>query len=262
MKIGVSTRRVEFEGCANFRDLGGYALGPAGRLRWGQLYRSDTIHGMTAGDARRARADLGIRTIIDLRTEAEVRVHGIGLLALPPVRYYHVSLLRWKGAAECWHGWRGSTQLSDCYSVLLAEAGPAIVRIIGILSRPDAWPAVFHCMAGKDRTGVVAAVILSILGADDEDIVADYALSEEYLGREPLGGSHRGPGLVPSKHQLPAALLTASPETMRCFLTAVRETHGSLLQFVRKHGVTARDVGRLRAGLVSPACRPEELIRI
>ncbi len=257
MKTTNSTRRIEFERCVNFRDLGGYALKSGGTLRWGKIFRSDSIHGMTASDARRARAGLGIRTIIDLRTEAEATLYGIGLLGLPPVRHYQVSMLAYKGLAADWDGWRSSPQLSDCYSALLNQAGPALAQIIRILARPGALPAVFHCMAGKDRTGIAAAVILSALGADEEDIVSDYALTEEYAGTAPVA---RGPaGRQESEdRQIPTSLLAASPETMRCFLKMVVDSYGSIHRFLDMHGVTPGEIRGLREALVCQPGRPRE----
>ena len=252
MKITSSKRRVELQGCFNFRDLGGYHAGDEQTVEWGRLYRSDSVHNLTASDARKVRREIGIVTVIDLRSAREKYQHGTGLLALPPVHYHHLPLLKWQGRAADWQHWCPSLDMSECYLTMLEEAGETIARVVKLLTAPEAYPAVFHCMAGKDRTGVLAAALLSLLGVGDEEIIYDYALTEQYpdplSDRVRMAGSSHTP-----EHCPPPEILRAAPETMERFLAKVREKYSSMGGFAMAHGVATDDLLRLRENLMSPA---------
>lgn len=250
MNTTVLERRIELQGCSNFRDLGGYRTSAGATLNWGRLFRSDSIHSLTRSDAAKARQNIGIRTVIDLRTLQESDLYGTGLLRLPPTTYHHVPLLRDMDAGRDWRRWCPSLDLSEAYFKMLTEAGPSVVAAIKILAKAEAYPALFHCMAGKDRTGVLAAVMLSILGVSEEDIIQDYALTEHYLDS---AASQQGFGARPrySSGDLPSELLRARPETMRSFLCKVKERHNSMRDFVISQGVSDEDILCLEGIMVS-----------
>ncbi len=173
-------RLVELEGCLNFRDLGGYRTRGGRRVRWGQLYRSDALHHMSARDVQRVRDELGVRAVIDLRSSAEVTLDGMGPLATDPIDYHHIPLF---------DGGRGDVEpeeipldLGHQYFLLLETARGAIRCVLEILA--DATePTLFHCAAGKDRTGLISAVVLGLLEVEEADIVEDYVFTSRNLER-------------------------------------------------------------------------------
>jgi non-ribosomal peptide synthetase component F len=140
--------------------------------------------------------------------------------------------------------------LADRYRELLDSGAADIARVVTLLSEVDNGPTVVHCVAGKDRTGLISALTLSLLGVSDDEIATDYAMTElseegytEWLNRTNPEAASRTP--PPFYVQTPA-------EAMRLTLGELRERHGSIFQYLARHGVSRVHVERLRAGLVAP----------
>jgi protein tyrosine/serine phosphatase len=230
----------------NFRDVGGYR-GAGGRtVRWGQLYRSDSLHALTDAD-REAFEALGIRTVLDLRRPAEVERDG----RVPDwngVRWHHLYLRHreWTHAPYK----RGSDlarYLADRYRDMADEGASGLAEAMDVLADAAAAPVVVHCVAGKDRTGVVCALTLSLLGVPDEDIAADYALSSPNLQRYLDLLLAENPG-----HYNPNALPLDTPaEAMRLFLAELRAEHGSIERYATSAGLPSHRIGDLRNHLLA-----------
>ena len=176
-------RRVVLEGATNFRDLGGYATADGRHTRWGRVFRSDAFHALTDDDVGRL-ADLGMRVVYDLRSERERDLQPNVFTDDDAVR--SVQLPLGSGADE--HGGlppvevleAGAGFIVELYRGMLDHSAPTFGALLSGLAEPDALPAVFHCMWGKDRTGVAAALLLSTLGVAQEDVVVDYGLTERF----------------------------------------------------------------------------------
>jgi protein-tyrosine phosphatase len=140
--------------------------------------------------------------------------------------------------------------LSTIYRYFVDECGDNVSAAIAELTSDDAFPALVHCSAGKDRTGVVIALILAVLGVPDDVIAADYALSAVYLD----------PDLTPAIGQLQAStglgddlttgLLASPPELILWVLDRVRAAAGSVEGYLRAHGLTAEALTSLRSALI------------
>ncbi len=169
----MTLRRVSFEGPINFRDLGGYAVEGRGQVRWGRLYRSDSLHTITPDDVPRLR-ELGVRTAIDFRSGDEIDRLGIGPLGEVSVRHVHCPTFDGARTEEP-PLFEGKTA-AEFYALMTDRGSPAYVAALESLTEPDTLPAVFFCLAGKDRTGCFAALVLGLLGVSNDDIVLDYAL--------------------------------------------------------------------------------------
>ncbi len=248
MSTPASQRRIAVEGCHNFRDLGGYPTDGGGRLRWRLLFRADGLHALTPDGVATLRDDIGLGDIIDLRSTAELDLDGRGLLGESAIRFHHLPLF------DMDRGGRTppiGASLADLYFGMLDFAREPLARVVTTLARTDA-PAVFHCAAGKDRTGVVSALLLSLLGVRDEIIVADYAATRDALEAivERLMSSSGYQGVF---EELPPDTLHADPETMERLLVRVREAFGSMSDYAREIGIDDADVERLRARLVEPS---------
>ena len=243
-------RRVEFDGITNFRDLGGYPTGSGGVTRWGLVYRADALHKLTDDDLR-SFAGLGIRVVYDLRGDIEraefpsrpasVHVPIIGRPSGSP------SLGTQAGVTTS----DGETILRDMYVGILEHSALQIGVILRGLSDPRGVPAVFHCHGGKDRTGVVAAVLLLALGVDPELILDDYVLTREYRRIE-----HQQDSLANMLAQgLPleaAAGVLGTPRwAMAAALAAIAEQYGGIDTFLTQHaGMSLEEVAALRETLV------------
>lgn len=238
-------RRVAVEGCLNFRDLGGYPTETGGTLRWRQLFRADGLHALSARGVATVCDEIGLGDIIDLRSSAELALDGRGLLEQEPIRFHHLPLFD-SGRGQQAPPFGAS--LADLYFGMIDFAREPIAKVVTVLARTRD-PAVFHCAAGKDRTGVVSALLLSLLGVREEVIVADYAATRESLDAivERLLASDGYQGMF---ENLPPDTLHAEPATMEGFLTRVRSEFGGMTDYAREIGVDPADVEHLRARMV------------
>ena len=235
-------RRIELPGLFNLRDVGGYPVEGGGAVRWRMLLRSDALHQLDAAGTA-AIAGLGLRTIVDLRTQLEVDNAPSALDGLQ-ARVQHVSLLA------------GDLQsipltLEEIYRFVIDECGDRVAAAVAPLCLIDAVPALVHCTAGKDRTGVVIALILAVLGVPDEVIAADYALSSGYLdpGRTAvIGQLQASTGLG---EEVTGALFSSPPALILDVLARVRAAAGSATGYLVEHGLTEAAVARLRAALIA-----------
>ena len=232
-------RRIELPGLYNLRDLGGYPTA-GGSVPWRTLLRSDALHMLGAGGLA-ALAALHLRTIVDLRTHAEAETAPSPLDQLT-ARSTHVSLLGGDLQAL-------PLELDAIYAHVIADCGTAIAAAIAPLCNPAAFPALVHCSAGKDRTGIVIAMILAVLGVPDDVIAADYALSGGYLDPSrtaAIGQLQAGTGLG---DQLTGELLSSPPRLILDALAAARAAHGSVDGYLLAHGLTGADLTALRSAL-------------
>lgn len=191
---------------------------------------------------------LGIRTVIDLRRPAEVQAMG--------------KVPEWTGVTWLHHHldhelWDHSTYsdaigvtrwLADRYADMLTTGAADIARVITLLSEADSCPAVVHCVAGKDRTGLITALTLSLLGVPDDHIAEDYAMTE--LSEEAYTEWLRRTNPEAASKVVPPFYVHTPADTMRITLAELRERHGSIFQYLARHGVSRVHVERLRAGLL------------
>jgi Protein tyrosine/serine phosphatase len=234
--LSVPHRRITVGATANLRDIGDYPAGST-RTQWGRLFRSDaprTVDGLTA---------LGLRTVIDLRDDAELDAQPTGLHAIVPAVLHRPLRPRPLVTADVLGA---PDRLAELYIGMLRHRGPQLARIVTDLARPGALPALVHCAAGKDRTGVVVALVLSAIGVPDDVVVADYALT----------GDHLTPAFFAT---LPAAsaatdegvetLRGARPESMAAMLRFLADEHRGARAYLIRHGTPAEAIEHLRTAL-------------
>lgn len=239
-------RLIPLEGCLNFRDLGGYPTADGHTVRWGRVFRSDALHLLTPGDVARLRDTIGLRAVIDLRSSGELRAEGRGPLESETMAFHHLPLF--DGEVTRAETWAALETLADRY-LLLAEfaRGPIAQTIIAVADA--AGPVVYHCAAGKDRTGVVSAIILGTLGVPDEVIVADYVATRANLDAI-VDRLLSTKGYRKMLAALPPDTMHVEPETMAGFLARLAERHGSIAGYAESAGVSAPTLERLRARLL------------
>jgi len=247
------TRRLPLAGCFNFRDLGGYPTADGRRLRWRTLFRADGLTRLDAADCR-VLAELGLATVIDLRTRGEADERGRFPRDLLAVDYHHLPLIDVLPPTEELEHYREPAYVTARYTQILREGSGSIVRAVEVLARPGSLPAVFHCSAGKDRTGVLAAVVLGFLGVAVPTIVADYALSGEAMVAMLEWLRQENPDSAERIERLRPAVMSAPPESMAAVLEHVLAEHGSFEGLAQRLGVGPA-VRRLRHELLEP--RPD-----
>ena len=174
------SRLVPLEGAHNVRDLGGYPSRFGGTVRWGRVFRGDGLDQLTAGDIRIIES-IGVRAVYDLRTIEEretapdaIRSHHVPVLSRVVTSFDDVDFT---AIADHDDGVRFMTEL---LLGLLEHAGPEFGVIIHSLASPAGTPMLFHCTAGKDRTGLLAALVLELLGVPRDDVLDDFELTAHY----------------------------------------------------------------------------------
>ncbi len=239
-------RRIELEGCHNFRDLGGYPADRGRSVRWRRLYRSDALHQLTAPDVSRFCGDLGVADVVDLRSTGERSADGRDPLQGAALNLHHLPLF--DGEITTAPSSTAGLTLADRYFLMAEFAKEPIARVITVLAQ-SRGAAVYHCAAGKDRTGVISAVLLGVLGVRDEVIVADYAATQENLDSiiERLMETR---GYQEMFEVLPPDTLHAEPETMISLLEKVRDRYGSMRDYALAIGVTGESLARLESRLL------------
>ena len=244
-RIGnVTGRRIRVEGVHNLRDLGGLVTVDGRRTRRGRLFRSEFL-GPTGDLAEPLGRRISLRTVVDLRRHGEVAFEQVAWAA-QGVALHHVPLRLSQGTT--WHAG---------YHRYLVDGPDRVVEVMRILMAPARQPALFHCAAGKDRTGVIAALLLETLGVTRAEVLADYALTVH--GIAPIIERLMDAG--PYQAQLAGTTTTdhhPRVEVMSAFLTWLDENWGGATGWLLKHGVTAAELGAYENCLLEPVPTDEE----
>lgn len=239
-------RHHPFEGCFNFRDIGGYRTANGRAIRWGRYFRAGRQDRMTPGDVDRA-AKLGIRTQIDLRRPDEVRNCGRGPFEALGARYVGLSVLP-GGSYEQLN--RETGTLGERYLAYFQYSAELWRRVFEMLADDASYPVLLHCTAGKDRTGVITALLLSVLDVDRTVIEADFALTNRDVPRH-VEFVVQGPGFPEGMSREAFTRSAGVREDAICvFLDGVKEQHGGPVQFLRDLGVDDAMRGAIRENLL------------
>lgn len=237
------------EGTPNFRDLGGLPTVDGRVTRHGVLFRSSALEELSSRDVRLLIDDIGLRTVIDLRS-ADDRETAPSLLDTP-VRYINLPISRGgpTTSLERPMGADGRVDMPRIYGMYLEMSAPSISEIVAELTS-GATPAVFHCAAGKDRTGVVAAILLSAVGVTRDAVIADFMDTEPALG-DIIAYLLRRPAYADVVLRFPPGTMDVDPKFMSDFLDDVERTYGGMFAWLTEHArVTAESIARLEQLLV------------
>jgi hypothetical protein len=248
VSAGERDRMVAPEGCFNFRDLGGDESAGGRRVRWRRVFRADGLHRLTEADQCDL-ADLGLQTVIGLRSRTEVAEHGRIAWPTPGLAYHHLPMSGVLPDQEELPSWVETSYAASRYAELLGQRSEAVIEALAVLTDPAAYPALFHCATGKDRTGILSVLMLGLLGVPDESIVADYALSRVGISRffDWLRAAY--PECSRALERSSAAAVAAEPQTVGLFLEQVRSDQGSFEAYALSLGM-ARAVAYLRMVLL------------
>jgi hypothetical protein len=246
-----SSRVIHFERGFNVRDIGGLS-GLDGRcIRRGKIYRSDDPYHVSARDAMTL-AELGIRTVIDLRAPSEsgergsstwdglgATVHAFPVVPEVPPVGAHGNYLE--------PGWT-----AELYMKMLDKSRHVQVNLWRALAEGSSGVSVIHCYSGRDRTGVIIALLLELLGVTEEQIVADYAMSALGMKRMLAWYDLNIPGGADTVTSNRVAMVTTAPETMEIFLAEFHDRYGSAEEYATDLGIMP-SVAELRRNLLDDA---------
>ena len=254
-------RHVELEGAHNFRDLGGY-IGEDGRaVRWRTVFRSDGLERLSAADRALLLEDLGLVAVVDLRSDREGERLGRFSVEGTDVRLHQVPIV--DETRRMIEPGGGDFTMSGLYTRMIEGSSDRFVAALRLVAEASG-PVVFHCAAGKDRTGLLAALLLGLLGVSETDILVDYAHSgrsmprlrarwERRLAKDRAAGRPTRFANDEEWARLADELLSANRETMATTLAWLDGRHGSIAGWAHDHGFRAAEVGALQARLLEPA---------
>ncbi len=238
-------------GVFNFRDLGGYPARDGRSVRWRTLFRADGLDRLTFDDVEVLRP-YGLRTVVDLRMAHELDARGRFPVDHYPVTFHHLSVMdrTWDLESAVRDNVAPTEFLHARYSEMLVDAGPRYADALRLLAAPGALPAVFHCAAGKDRTGLLAMLALGAVGVGHDDIVEDYALTSATMDAF-LAARASNPEMAAMIAKVPATFFAADPAAMALVLGDIEAAHGSVRAYVEHLGVTTDDLANLEAQLLT-----------
>lgn len=236
MTNGVSSstgRELPLRGAVNARDLGGLRTADGRQVRRLRVLRSDRLTGLDAGDVSFLLTECGLRTIVDLRAPGEIVTDGTGAVvdAVADYRNLHVygaDRVRLDLTEVSPDG-----SMFDRYCEYLEHSSENIAAALSLLATPGRLPALIHCAAGKDRTGVVIALLLAVAGVRADDIIADYAATTPNIAAlRARGGQPNG-----AVDRLPAWVYAADATTMRQFLNHLDTEYGGPIGWAGRAGL-------------------------
>ncbi len=254
--LSAAEREVRLEGTWNFRDIGGYRVADGRHVKWGLLYRAGALSKLTIHDQRTLHT-LGIHAVCDLRSAEETGEAPDNLHEYGGIDYRHMPV-----QAD-----RDPSQRERLRTVLferqkLAEFMPDVYTRVGLehnamlngdilrlLADRDNLPAIIHCTAGKDRTGVVVALLLLLLGVPEQTIIADYSLSNHHwqVFHDIGAGAIKPLGFLGIGADDIQPLLVANPDTMRFTLEHIRTHYGTVETYLTtRAGLEADTVEALK----------------
>jgi protein tyrosine/serine phosphatase len=240
---------LALDGLANARDLGGLRTGDGRVVRPGSVVRCDNLRSLTEQGQADFIATVGPRTVVDLRIELEVE-HGGYSLADETVTVLNFPMLPLSGVTQEQIDAGACDNLIDDYMGQIEVNGDAVIKALRVIADSGQHPVVYHCTAGKDRTGIVTAMLLGILGVDHETITADYHVTTAnmvpIIERIRTAQVYKDNGLA----YAPDWIFASDPETMRAFLARMTEKYGSAEAWALGRGMTPDEIESLRAGLL------------
>lgn len=232
------TQRMTVDGTYNFRAVGGRSAG---------VYRSDALHRLSRAGRQQLRS-LEIATVIDLRSQIDRRLTGRDRLRGTDARLVRVPIATGSPAADL-----RSLTLAGIYRTILTTEGGAVAEALRFVAQTDG-PVVVHCTAGKDRTGLVSALALSVAGATREEVVADYARTTDNLAGPWSRRMLRRVRLfrVPITPSLVEVLTAAPPAIMTETLEWLDREHGGVASYLAAQGMSDAELAALRRRFVTP----------
>jgi len=240
---GQYSRHIAVEGTFNIRDLGGY-ITENGETQWRRVLRADGLHRLDA-EGVAVLLDEGVSTVIDLRHDRELAKQPDPFNGHPSVTYHNVSLFEQLAPEP---GDTGDVLL-DLYKKALTHRQAEIAKVLTMIADAPQGTVLFHCTAGKDRTGIVAALILALVGVEAATIVDDYAMTGEMIAPM-IDDILAHAELHGTDVENFRPLLAAAPQTMVETIFHIESNYGSALNYLRVIGLSETTIDRLRHRLM------------
>ncbi len=262
-------RVIHLKGTSNTRDVGGYLISGDRTLRSGQIIRSENLSRLTASDFQKLE-EIGVKTVIDLRTDREHDKAPTVWLGDNPPRFYHFPI---GDANNDWFNAQrkmmsrnkftekqASRHMVEGYRMIADVGPPSYEKLMDLVLDQSNWPVLIHCNAGKDRAGVAVTLILEALGVDRDIIMEEFLLTNEigrtqekaaFLAKDSKKSSNgKRAGRTPSASAW-FPIVGVQPEMLEAFYASVDEQYGSMDAFLTEIGVDQDARRELAASLTT-----------
>ncbi|MFK7914976.1 MAG: tyrosine-protein phosphatase, partial [Pseudomonadales bacterium] len=249
MNHSFEERHHSFAACFNFRDIGGYPAADGRSVKWGLYYRAGRQDRMTPEDLARAR-ELGIKTQIDLRTSGEIEDQSRGPLESFGAQYHHIPVIP-DGGMDRLAQIVGDTGISGKRYLGYLELGTKTwLKLFELFAEAERHPLLIHCTAGKDRTGVSTAFLLSVLGVDREIIEADYVMTNQDVMRQ-LDFLEAADALPHGMSRAELEKVAGVPESaMGDFLDGLEARWGGAVAYLKDIGVSDHQLAAVQSAFL------------
>lgn len=245
-------RWVDLEGPSNFRDLGGLPTVGGGRVRTGVLYRSDSLALLSERDLAYLGERVGLRRVVDLRSGPEIGRHGQADLGATGIEIVHAPIVDETRGEQRDIEDPARLTLDRIYLLMLERFRNRFGAAIGALVDPGHQPAVFHCAAGKDRTGLIGALILEVCGVNRRVVVEDFLLTNDRM--DTMIDRHRDHAASRGRPpEIDRQTLFPTAENVGLTLAGVDDAYGGAAAYLAGAGLGDEGVDALRALLVDAA---------
>jgi protein-tyrosine phosphatase len=270
-------RVIHLEGTSNTRDIGGYLTSDLRSLRWRQIIRSENLSRLTASDFQKLE-EIGVKTVIDLRTDREHDQSPTVWQGDNPPRFFHFPIgdahNDWFNAQRKLMKRNSFTErhalehMVEGYRMIAEEGPPSFQKLMDLVLDQSNWPILIHCNAGKDRAGIAVTLILEALGVERETIMEEFLLTNEISRAEEKAifiSKERkisGRGEKLRRGASPSAwfpIVGVQPEMLEAFYASVDEQYGSMDAFLTEMGVDQDARRTLAASLTT---EPEKLVMV
>ncbi len=247
-------KRIPFSNMHNCRDLGGYGCMDGGFFQYHKLYRADTPF-MLSEEEWKEIFDMGVRTIVDLRSVSEQEFmqyevpEGIRKISMPLMNE-DINLKDFDSVQESSANAFGRSLLEGYSDIISNNTGKVVAVLKAIIEGLERGAVLYHCSAGKDRTGVISALIYLLCGVEREDIIADYQVTaiynskNKYMEKVSASWKETCASLAENFKELSKSL----PETMDSLLKSIEEEN--LMEKLYENGLTEREVESLQKEVI------------
>lgn len=235
-------RRLNWDGLINVRDLGGYVTRDGKVTRWKSLVRADNLNFLSE-EGRAALRAYGVQTIVDLRYPKEVDVYPSPFAGEP--NCHHLPLLdetRREDEDKAF-----AVSRLEWHKLVFDERAPNVAAVMHAIAQAPEGGVLFHCHAGKDRTGIVAALLLDLAGVDHAVIADDYSLSNEYL--KPRHDEWLA-NVPEDKHEWARGLMMCPPDVMKAALDHLQARYGGTAGYLKSIGLSDDEIESLRKRVI------------
>jgi protein tyrosine/serine phosphatase len=243
------SRDLTWDGCLNVRDLGGHSTEDGGETRFGSVVRADSLRQLT-GAGWEAAVDYGIRTVVDLRTDSERAEDPPAELPVDVVhvRFFEEDPAFGKEVDEVMQGENDpASRICGTYVLMLERFKPNVAAAMKAVARAPEGGVAVHCMGGKDRTGMLTALLLVLAGVPRDEIGADYALSEQRL--RPRHERWLAGAETEEERELVRRIAQTPAEAIVQVLDELERRYGSVEGYLRDARVSEDDLARARSRL-------------